>query len=454
STYFVIAWHTRRINESPSIAALGIAYLFVAILDVFHTLAYQGMGVFTGYSYPANQVWVVARLMEALSLLGFSFVRRLRGRGLALFIGAYIITTAAGLASIFIFRIFPVCFVAGLGQTRFKMVMEAVVISVLVLASLVLWRRRGAFPGEIYENLQLSVILTAVSEFAFTLYVSNSDWVNMTGHLLKIASFYLVYRSIVVTGLERPQELLYSRLKGREEELRRANEAKDTLISILGHDLRSPLAGIQGVASMLATDPSLAGEGELGTWLKEIAKSAGSSLELAENVLSWARCQSGELLPAMSPVNPAKILRTEAELLKEAARSKGVCLELVASEPPSVLADPNMLSTIVRNMLQNAVKFTPSGGRVVARATGSSSECVVEVEDTGTGMDEDELGRLFRVDGRLRGVGTAGERGTGFGLVVASEFSRKMGARLEVKSAKGIGSTFRIRIPRSPVEIL
>jgi signal transduction histidine kinase len=451
STYFVLAWHTRKINESPSIAALGIAYLFVAVLDVFHTLAYQGMGVFADYSFPANQVWIVARLMEACSLLLFSFILRLKGRGLILYLAAYALLTAAGLASIFVFRSFPACYVAGIGQTGFKVAMEIVVISILAMASITLMLRRKAFPRDIHENLQLSIVLTAVSELAFMLYISNSDWVNMIGHLLKIASFYLVYRSIVVTGLERPQELLFSKLKRSEEDLRRANEAKDTLISILGHDLRSPLAGIHGVASMLALDRSRVSEDELDNCLVEIAKSATSSLDLAEKVLSWARCQSGELHPSPTPLDPARILRDEASLLAESARNKGVRLEVCAAEVPALLADANMLSTIVRNLLQNAVKFTPAGGRVGASVTSSSSECVLEIEDTGAGMSEEELGRLFRLDGRLRGVGTSGERGTGFGLVVSAEFSRKMGAVLEADSRKGEGSKFRVRIPRTPV---
>ncbi|HUX38156.1 MAG TPA: MASE3 domain-containing protein, partial [Rectinemataceae bacterium] len=82
ATYFVIALHTRKLNENPSIAALGISYLFVAVLDTFHVLSYAGMGVFQGGGYPANQVWILARFLEALSLLLFTFIRRTEGRSL------------------------------------------------------------------------------------------------------------------------------------------------------------------------------------------------------------------------------------------------------------------------------------------------------------------------------------------------------------------------------------
>lgn len=152
-TYFVIAWHTRKINEHPSIAALGIAYLFIAVLDVFHTLSYAGMGIFKGYDYAANQIWVQARFLEAVSLLLFSFILRVEGRVIAGLFGVLILYTLAGLGSIFVFRVFPVCYVQGFGQTQFKIGAEILIMLILAVASLSFRSRQASYPVKVFLSL-------------------------------------------------------------------------------------------------------------------------------------------------------------------------------------------------------------------------------------------------------------------------------------------------------------
>lgn len=448
-TFFVLAWHTKERNENPAVAVLGIAYLFVALLDLFHTLSYAGMDIFVGYSYPANQVWVLARFLEAGSLLGFSFVRRLPKASLAPLVALFGLYSLLGLASIFLFRIFPACFVAGAGQTPFKVAAEILVMLLLAGALLSFRHRRRDYPREVYRYLQASIAITILSELSFTLYLSNYDWVNMTGHLLKILSFYLMYRAVIVTGLERPEELLFAKLQERNRELLRSNETKDTFISLLSHDLRGPLGGIKTAAEYLH------GEGEdldrqtKEEFLGELARSAASTLELVEEILGWARSQSGELRARPEPCDGSAVLRGQVELLAETARAKGLRLRLEAPETFPLLCDPAMLGSILRNLLQNAVKFSYPGAEVEARLAKAEGGALYSVRDRGIGMGKETLGRLFRLEGRVRSRGTAGEQGTGFGLILAKEFARQLGAELSVESEEGEGSTFSLRLPAS-----
>ncbi len=446
SAYAVIAWHSRKIAVESSIGALGIAYVFVAVLDTVHTLAYAGMGVFVGYDFPANQVWVVARFLEALALCCFPYLDMRRTAHARAAFAAYLSVTVAGLASIFVFRNFPACFVAGAGQTPFKIGAEIVIILILIAAAAVLRSRRGAYSSPVYRLLLLSIIFTILSELSFMVYLSNYDYLNLLGHILKIVSFYLVYRAVVVTCLERPQEILFTELRNTSEELRRSNEAKDHFISILSHDLRGPLAGILSLASSYTEQEGRAPDGSEIVALAEIGKAADSSLRLMERVLAWAKARGGNFAPKLESVDTAVAIGYEIQAVEGRAARKGVRLIVELAREPRVVTDADMLSLIVRNILQNAVKFTSAGTVTVSTGLRGGS-FYFEVADTGIGMDEDILGRLFDPTSRVTTAGTDGEKGSGFGLVLCAEIAARLGGTLAANSRSGAGSVFTLSLP-------
>lgn len=446
-TYFVIALHTRKVNQNPSLAALGLSYLFIALLDTFHTITYSGMNVIPGYEYPANQVWVLARFLEAISLLLFSFLQLKSDRALRVFSAVYGLYTVAGLASIFVFRIFPACFVAGVGQTSFKIAAEFVIVIVLALAAVVLYTRKHLYPVRVYAKLQLSIGLTILSEFSFTLYISNYDWVNVTGHVFKIISFYLVYRSILVTGLEQPHELLFDKLAASERQLRDVNKAQNTLLSILSHDIKGPIGSIGMAARDMASSDTRMSDSDRKDFLLAMASSSDATLSLVDKILAWARSSTGELAPGIMAIPVSSVFMEIERLTSETARTKNITLRVDPETDAVVQADLDMLETILRNFVQNAIKFTNPGGTVTMYAEADRTGWNLKVTDTGVGMSPEDLDRLFQLERRLRRSGTAGERGTGLGLAISHNFAERMGGHIDVHSTQGAGSTFSLWLP-------
>ena len=216
---FVIFWNTRHIVQNGFFLFLGIAYLFVGIIDLVHTLAYEGMGVISVQgANPATQLWIAARYMESISLLLAPFFTKRKLRSWAV-LGIYALVTSLVLLSIFSWRIFPECFNEKTGLTPFKVVSEHIIIFILVVTLVFLYFRREAFNKKVLYLFALSVILTIFAEQSFTLYRDVYGHWNFIGHYLKVASFLTVYIAFVEIGLRNPYLILFRDLKEREEAL-------------------------------------------------------------------------------------------------------------------------------------------------------------------------------------------------------------------------------------------
>ena len=216
---FMVAWNSRRFLDNNYLLFLGIAYLFIAGLDLVHALGYKGMAIFNGYDTNlATQLWIAARYMESLSLLiaPLFFGRAIRIR---LIFASYIGVFFFSVLSVF-GNIFPTCFVEGAGLTLFKKISEYIISLILMGAIILLFQKRKEFDESVFQILIASIAVTITSELAFTFYVHAYGLSNLIGHILKIISFYLIYKAIIETGLVRPYDLLFRNLKKSEEDLR------------------------------------------------------------------------------------------------------------------------------------------------------------------------------------------------------------------------------------------
>jgi len=213
---FLFAWSSRRYLESDFFVFLGIALLFVAVVDFIHMLAYYGMGVFPGYDKDLpTQLWIIGRYIKAVSLLVAPFFFTLKMKKEIVF-PAYIVLVVVMLGLAFI-RIFPACYVEGTGLTTFKIVSEYIVCLIYSLAAYTMYLKRLFFSRRVYLLLQAFLAASILSELSFTLYSDVYGFFNMFGHFLKILAFFCLFRGIVHVGFYQPYSLMFLELKSREE---------------------------------------------------------------------------------------------------------------------------------------------------------------------------------------------------------------------------------------------
>ena len=241
---FVLTWNSRRFIDNSYILFLGIAYLFIGTLDLIHTLAYRGMGVFPEYGGNlATQLWIAARYLQSVSFLAAPLFIGQKLKPPFVFLGYAVVTTLL-LMSIFYWGIFPVCYVDGVGLTPFKKISEYVISIIFLGSILLLIRRRNEFDKSVFQFLVASIILTIGSELTFTFYVGLYTSPNMIGHLLKIVAVYLIYRAIIWTGFAKPYSLLFRNLKQSEEALRASEQHYSALVRNLAHTIFEIKEGI------------------------------------------------------------------------------------------------------------------------------------------------------------------------------------------------------------------
>ena len=217
---FILAWNSRRFLDNNYLLFIGVAYLFIAILELIHTLGYAGMGIFKGYGADLpTQLWIAARYMESFSLFlaPLFFGRRLK---LNILFIVYSSVTCLIFLSVFLWNIFPVCFVEGTGLTPFKKISEYVICIIYIGSIALLYLKQKEFENDVYRLLIAAIIISMAAELAFTFYINVYGFSNLVGHYFKIISFFFVYKAIVETGLIKPHTLLYRRLKKSEEKYR------------------------------------------------------------------------------------------------------------------------------------------------------------------------------------------------------------------------------------------
>ena len=235
---FILAWNTRTYMANNYLQMLGGGYAFIALIDLFHALAYKGMGIFPDYgSNLATQLWIAARYLQAATLLVAPIFaeRRMNHRAM---IGIYALGISMLLAAICSGH-FPVCYVESQGLTAFKVDSEYAISAVLFLSLLFLFRKRRRFDERVFGLVVASVGCTILSELSFTAYVSVYGLANLVGHFFKLAAFYLIYRAILVTGLKQPLDLVFRDLKLTDEELRKTHDTLAEKVRMRTTELRA-----------------------------------------------------------------------------------------------------------------------------------------------------------------------------------------------------------------------
>ena len=238
------------------------------------------------------------------------------------------------------------------------------------------------------------------------------------------------------------------------EELQELNTSKDKFFSIISHDLKGPFNAILGFSDILTKEWEDFSDEERQHFVRNIHNSAQNTFKLLENLLAWSMAQSGRQTFTPYPVDLSVVSNDMVILLRDQAEKKLVKIFTAVNFGTVVLADEHMVRTVIRNLISNAIKFTGEGGQVKIYSNNIFDEdCQREmvqvcVTDTGVGIAEENLEKLFKIDQQLRTSGTANEKGTGLGLILCKELIDKHGGKIWVESEVGKGSKFCVTLPK------
>ncbi|MGN0187221.1 MAG: tetratricopeptide repeat protein [Paludibacteraceae bacterium] len=239
----------------------------------------------------------------------------------------------------------------------------------------------------------------------------------------------------------------YSRLtKRHNRELTEANALKNKFFSIISHDLKNPVLAQRRTLENLSKSLNQLSPAEVATVVDMLYASVTAEADLLKNLLVWAQLQTGRIAFMPITCQVADVAHSVAAVTQLQMRNKQLQFNIEIPTTCTCRADKNMLTTVLRNLVSNAIKFTDIGGFIVLKARNTADECRIEVSDTGIGMDADTQKRLFRLDTRHNAVGTDGEQGTGLGLIICRDMILRNGGSIDVHSVPAQGTTFVITL--------
>ncbi len=235
--------------------------------------------------------------------------------------------------------------------------------------------------------------------------------------------------------------------KRYEEQLKELIETKDRLFSIIGHDLKNPLVNLVGLTEVLQRSYKSFDQATLDMLINNLHKSASVTFELLKSLLEWARSQRDLTRFEPTKISVDQLFQEVEALLKSSAESKGITIEHEPVEALSVTADANMLKTILRNLVSNAIKFSHKQGKVKLSALRENGELKFRISDSGVGIEKDKLPYLFDPVKVVTTLGTSQEKGTGLGLALCKDFIEKHHGKIWAESEAGKGTDFVFTLP-------
>jgi len=278
---------------------------------------------------------------------------------------------------------------------------------------------------------------TQIDKFLYFIVISNI--------LLIFILLYLIVKIIKPAIIEnkRSNEIISE----QNIELHKINTDKDRFITILAHDLKSPFNSILGFLDLLTKNIRKYDIDKIEKFVNMINNSAKNTFGLLEDILLWVRANSGKIPYEPQKLNFATICNEVIENLKLTANTKDITIKQFATEEINIIADKNMLNTVLRNLVSNSIKFTNKNGRIDIYAEKNHSKVTISVSDNGVGIEPDTLNKLFEISQKISTDGTENEKGTGLGLLLCKEFVEKHGGKIWVESELGKGSDFQFTMP-------
>ncbi|MCP4396944.1 MAG: hybrid sensor histidine kinase/response regulator [bacterium] len=253
--------------------------------------------------------------------------------------------------------------------------------------------------------------------------------------------------------LKRARDLISEqnrRLLEQNEELHKLNATKDKFFSIIAHDLKNPFGQLMMFAELLQEELQKISTDRLEHYINVMCQASKQGYRLLENLLEWSRTQTDKIPFEPRTIKLESLVTESVEGITHHADNKQLLIDIDIPDGSTLYADHYMVAAILRNLLSNAVKFTHEGGTIGITAVNSDGEFEITVTDSGVGIAEENIAKLFRIDAQHSTRGTNQEKGTGLGLILCKEFIEKHGGHISVESEAGKGSCFRLLFPSQP----
>lgn len=242
-------------------------------------------------------------------------------------------------------------------------------------------------------------------------------------------------------------KLKKEQLKEKNEQLLEANATKDTFFSLIAHDLRGPFSALIGISKLLIDDFETIETDRIKKFLRVIHESTSSTLDLLENLLQWAKTQTGSIIFEPIKIDLYVIISMVLDLYAKNAAEKSISLRSFVEKETFVTADINMIQTIMRNLISNSLKFTPEGGIIEVYSSRDEEQVQILVKDNGRGLKKRDLEKVFRIDKHFTTPGLNNEKGTGLGLILCKNFVEINNGSIWMESEWEKGSSVYFTLP-------
>lgn len=272
--------------------------------------------------------------------------------------------------------------------------------------------------------------------------LNTQQWLIVSGLLVTVLALIIV---VVLIRTNKVKKAANDELQAQKQELEQLNAVKDKLFAIVAHDLRSPMAGLKGILNLFRNN-SMSTE-ELRTLFAQLEVSMQQNLNSMENLLKWAQQQMDGIIINMKLIFVKPIIDEILESHRFYAQQKGIELVNKVSENIKVLADPDLVELVLRNLISNALKFSDKGDEVAVRATFRDDCVLFSVEDTGIGIPESQQEAIFQFGNKVTRRGTNNEHGSGLGLNLCKEFIERQKGSMSFESEEGKGTVFYFSLP-------
>jgi len=459
-TIFSIGWNSRHIVPSNSLTILAVGHLALCAIQLFHLTSYKGLGILAvGDANPATQLWIAARYFEALVFLAAALTLPQRKRiPPYLLLSVALVISALLLTLIWPLKLFPDCFLAESGLTRFKVESEYLICLMFGAAMFLFWRRSPHLDRRYRVLLLSSIAMSILTELAFTLYHDLYGFTNFLGHFFKLLAVTFLYRALISNALRTPYTVLFGDLSRAKEaldreleqrrrtelELREANRELDAFVHTVSHDLRSPLTPIIGLAGILQERLASRLEREDLEALQAIEGQGQRMSRILSDLLAFARAGHSPL----EKLDTASLDDTLDRVLEDlGSRIIAAQVEIRRTPLPNLPYPRTWIFQVLSNLISNALKYaaTPEGIIDISGGLDSGGQLRLRVADHGPGIPASERTQIFELFHRQ--ACHAGQEGSGIGLATVKKIIERLDGQVHIEATPGGGATFVIELP-------